>query len=375
MSEEPEALPHSAADGRLAPRLPFARIADVEKLPATERWLVDGFLMGSSITVLASTRKAGKTWVALALAVGVASGTPALGRFHVPTPGPVLLFPAEDDPRAIRERIESLCLGADVSMGELPIHIITADQLRLDQESDREKLEELLEHLRPKLLVLDPLVRLHSGAESYSGHVAELFRFLRSLQRRFEVAILLTHHVAKNRSGSTQPGAAMRGSSDLHAVYDHGALLQRLDDGSVLLSIEHRSAPSPEAIAFRLVSRPDGATSFDIIDEPFAEDAAPRAASQAPRLASQPRPAPAPLQDLVLQLLKRTSSPLSQVRIRRALGVRNETLTAVLRELEQQGRVQSLGRMKGWALSPNPPEDNHNQVGRRVAIDGRRPGP
>ena len=40
-----------------APRLPFARIGDIQRLPEGERWLVDGFLTGSSITVLASSPK------------------------------------------------------------------------------------------------------------------------------------------------------------------------------------------------------------------------------------------------------------------------------------------------------------------------------
>lgn len=332
------------------PRLPFQRIADVAKLPEGERWLVEGFLMGSSITVLASTPKAGKTWVALALAVGVASGSPALGRFHVPTPGPVLLFHAEDDSRAIRERIEAIAMGQGLAFDTLPIHVITADQLRLDDAADREKLEELLQHLAPKLLILDPLVRLHSGAESYVGHIAELFGYLRSVQRRFGVAILLTHHVAKNRSGAAQPGQAMRGSGDIHAAYDHGATLQRLEDGSVLLSLEHRSAPTPEPIAFRIVSRPGGATSFDVIDEPLAAGVPDRQRLDAPRKETVGQAQPATIHEQVIELLRQAPEPVSQVAIRKALRVRNETLTDILRDLASRGTVRNLGRMQGWQL-------------------------
>lgn len=333
------------------PRLPFARIADVAKLPEGERWLVDGLLTRSSIMVLAAAPKTGKTWVALAIAVGVASGTPVMGRFLAPVAGPVLLFPAEDDPRSVRGRIEAIALGAGTAFDTLPIHIITADQLRLDDATDREKLEELLEHLRPRLLVLDPLVRLHSGAESYVGHVSELFRYLRSLQRRFEVAILLTHHVAKNRTGAG-PGQAMRGSGDIHAAYDHGAGLQRLDDGSVLLTLEHRSAPSPEPVAFRLHSREDGATLFGVTDGPFED--APQGNAQRHVATAVPRPTDPALhvRDQVLALLAKAGRPLSQVAIRKTLRVRNETLADILRELASRGALQNLGRMGGWHLTP-----------------------
>lgn len=352
--------PHDADDATPPQRgLPFARIADIERLPEGERWLVDGFLANSSIAVLASSPKAGKTWVALGLAVGVASGAPALGRFHVPSPGPVLLFHAEDDSRAVRERIESIAVGQGLAFQDLPIHVITATSLRLDEEDDRANLEELLLHLRPKLLVLDPLVRLHAGAESYVGHMAELFGYLRSLQRRFDVAILVTHHVAKNRAAGSaaQPGQAMRGSGDIHAAYDHGATLHRQADGSVVLSLEHRSAPSPDPIALRIVSRPGGTTSFDVVDVDANGDGGvpepPRrsAAAAARPHAFSPRP-DVPVHEQVLRLLQRAARPLSQVSIRKTLRVRNETLTTTLRELEAKGVIQSLGRMQGWRVAP-----------------------
>lgn len=245
-----------------------------------------------------------------------------------------MLFHAEDDSRAVRERIESIAVGQGLNFQCLPIHVITAERLRLDNAADRESLEALLAELRPKFLVLDLLLRLHAGAESYVGHMAELFGYLRSLRRRFSVAILLTHHLAKNRSsGSTQPGEAMRGSGEIHAAYDHGATLQRQADGSVLLTLEHRSAPTPDPIAFRIVSRPGGATSFDIVDLD-ANDAEER---PAPRVAAPAHRVEVSIHELVLRLLQGAPGPLSQVSIRKALQVRNETLTAVLRELEEKG--------------------------------------
>lgn len=337
------------ADGLEAagPHLPFARISAIERLPEGERWLVEGFLSAAGVAVLASAPKAGKTWVALSLATAVASGEQALGYFHVPSPGPVLLFHAEDDPRSVRERIESLCLAQRLNLEALPIHVITAEALKLDDAAHRERLEELVAHLQPKLLILDPLVRLHSGAESYVGHVAELFGYLRTLQRRFQLAILVTHHVAKNRSSGAQPGLAMRGSGDIHAAYDHGATLQRQQDGSIVLALEHRSAPSPDPIALRLHSRPGGGTSFELVTD---EDAEPIAGTNGKGSAPRVRLAPpeVPVDQQVLDVLGRSSQPLSQVAIRRALKVRNETLTATLRALEEEGVIENLGRMKGW---------------------------
>lgn len=330
-------------------RLVVARIADIERMPEAERWLIDGFLTGGSITVLAASPKTGKTWVALALAVGVASGAPALGRFHVPSPGPVLLFHAEDDSRAVRERIESIAVGQGLALESLAIHAIRSERLRLDDPEDRRALEALLSELRPKLLVLDPLVRLHAGAESYVGHIAELFGYLRVLQRQFGVAILLTHHLAKNRSGG---GEAMRGSGDIHAAYDHGATLARQADGSVILRLEHRCAPRPDPIAFRIVSQAGGGTVFELVELAQEEATPERTPRRLSGAAVQPAKADVSLPDQVLAELRRAGQPLSQVAIRKALQVRNETLTKVLRELQASGAVHHLGRMGGWAVGP-----------------------
>ena len=54
----------------------------------------------------ATLPKSCKTWLALEMAVAVASGRPCLGRFPVPRPGPVLLFGAEDAPHQLKGRIE-----------------------------------------------------------------------------------------------------------------------------------------------------------------------------------------------------------------------------------------------------------------------------
>ena len=344
-------------------RLPFKPLVDIERMPEGERWLVEGFLSNSGLAVLAATPKAGKTWVSLALGVAVASGTPALGRFHVPDPGRVMLYPAEDDVRAVRERIESLCLGQGLELAELPIDVITADRLQLDDAEQREQLEELLEVQRPKLLVLDPLVRLHSGTESCAAHMSELFGYLRALQRRFGVAILVTHHLAKNRSsGATQPGQAMRGSGDIHASYDHGAMLHRERDGRLVLSLEHRIAATPEPMAFRLVSHEGGATTFEEAELDVEEEVERPRPRRAAVRELRPRPRPTkveqPVTEQVLGVLEQAGAPLSQVRIRKILKVRNETLTAALRTLQADGRVENLGRMGGWRVVGSTDSDS-----------------
>ena len=82
---------------------------------------------------------------------------------------------------------------------ELDIQVITAPSLRLDLDTDRARLEETVARLKPRLLVLDPFVRLHRIDENVSGDVAPLLAFLRELQRRYAVAVVVVHHAKKGR--------------------------------------------------------------------------------------------------------------------------------------------------------------------------------
>ena len=76
----------------------------------------------------------------------------------------------------------------------LDIAVIDVPTLRLDHRADRQRLVETVQCVSPRLVVLDPLVRLHAVAE-----VAPMLGFLRDIQRRFETAVLLVHRVRTRR--------------------------------------------------------------------------------------------------------------------------------------------------------------------------------
>jgi RecA-family ATPase len=157
-----------------------------------------------------------KSFLALDLAVAVAAGIPCLRRFAVPCAGRVLLFAAEDALHIVRRRLEGICAAAGMALADLDIQVITAPSVRLDLEADRRSLTETVASLKPRLLILDPFVRLHRIDENASGEVAPLLAFLRDLQRRHAVAVLLVHHARKG-AGRARAGQALRGSSEFHA--------------------------------------------------------------------------------------------------------------------------------------------------------------
>jgi hypothetical protein len=212
----------------------------------TDLWSAD------AVGIVGGEPKCCKSFLALDLAVAVASGTPCLRRFSVPQPGRVLLYAAEDALHVVRSRLEGICAAAGIGLRELDVHVITAPTLRLDLPADRGRLEQTVADLAPRLLVLDPFVRLHRIDENASGEVAPLLAYLRELQRRHNLAVLLVHH-AKKSGGRLRAGQALRGSSEFHAWGDSNLYLRR-DGPKLTLTVEHRAAPSTPAIELELVS-------------------------------------------------------------------------------------------------------------------------
>jgi hypothetical protein len=102
----------------------------------------------------------------------------------VPRRGRVLLYAAEDALHIVRRRFDGICDAAGVALADLDIQVITAPALRLDLDADRNNLADTVARLQPRLLILDPFVRLHRIDENASGEVAPLLAYLRELQRR-----------------------------------------------------------------------------------------------------------------------------------------------------------------------------------------------
>lgn len=296
-------------------------------------WLIDPLWAYQAVGVLGGSPKSCKTFLALEMALAVATGTPCLGRFPVATPGPVLVFAAEDDPLQVRARLHGLATARRVDFNHLPVFLILADQLRLDLPRDQDRLVDAIHTHQPRLLVLDPFVRLHRLQENSAQEISALLADLRALQRRFHLAVLLVHHVRK--TNGTASGQDLRGSGDLWAWGDSFLYLQRLND-QIRLSVEHRAARAPDPIALSLHDH-------DPVHLRIDDDALPH---KAPR--TTPRQDTLPQQ--VVNALTHHHAPLTQEQLRNQLKVRNQSLTLVLKKLRQQGALARTPH--GWTVAP-----------------------
>jgi hypothetical protein len=292
--------------------------------PEEHRWLVEGLWAEEAVGIVGGEPKCCKSFLALDVAVAVASGTPCLRRFAVRRPGRVLLYAAEDALDVVRRRIDGICRAAGVAIAGLDLQVITAPSLRLDVEVDRRDLAETVAALRPRLLVLDPFVRLHRVDENASGEVAPLLAYLRDLQRRHHLAVIVVHHARKG-AAHLRAGQALRGSSEFHAWGDSNLYVRRIGD-QIALSVEHRAAASHAGITIELCQSGD-ALALDVV----ARDAA----ADPPSLdASAPSP-----HDRVARALAEAVEPLTVAALRAACRIRTATLCGILADLVRQGRA------------------------------------
>jgi hypothetical protein len=288
-------------------------------------WLIEGLWSAGAVGVIGGAPKCCKSWLALEMAVAVASGRPCLGRFPVPTPGTVLVFMAEDAPMQVRERVENLSKARGADFGALDVGLIVEPTLRIDRAEDVLRLRSTLARRRPKLLVLDPYVRLQRVDENNATEVSAILATLRELSRTFGVAITLVHHARK--SPADHSGQALRGSSDFHAWGDSNLYLRRRGT-DLVLTLEHRAAATPAPIVLALIEDP---LRLDIRDGGDAT----------------PTPSEPLLSERILAVLVAGPMRLEDLRVR--LAVRKQSLAQALRDLESTGRI--VRRADGWALA------------------------
>ncbi len=305
--------------------LPVVRVGEIRSEENAQRWLVEGLWGASSVGVIGGAPKCAKTWLGLDMALSVATGTACLGKYAVPEPGPVLIYLAEDALPTVRERIEGMTRHRGLDLDQVAIYAITSPVLRLDRERDRTQLCETARQLRPKLLLLDPLVRLHGIDENNAGEVAELLAYFRSLQRQLALSVLLVHHTRKNGAGGVAAGLGLRGSSDIHAFGDSNLYLRRTRE-HLVLSSEHRAAPASAPVHLELVASNAKTTHLEVTGE----------------LEAGKRRG---LEERVLDLLA-GGVVLTRAKLRDSLAVQNERLGEALEALERAGRLRRTP--SGW---------------------------
>jgi hypothetical protein len=235
------------------------------------QWLVPNLLLLHGLNLLAGEVAAGKTFLALDLALGVAARGEAWGGLPVPH-GLVLYYCQDSSPELIGQRIFTLCRGYDIAPPDLlhfdfEPHIFAGGAQSLQghtaSASDPADLSDLADRIHSNgyiLVILDVLVRyLPKMTDNNTASVGSMLAGLRSLSSN--TTFLLVHHFNKQRSSHSRRdmewypsthGDRIRGSSDIFASMDAVLTLTRRGTTRTLSSLKNRSGSDQARLTFTI---------------------------------------------------------------------------------------------------------------------------
>src|SRR6266404_6280187 len=193
------------------------------RLPPIQ-WAIPNILP-EGLTLLAGKPKLGKSWLALSVALAVATGGVALGTYPV-MQGEVLYLALEDNERRLQSRAKHLL----ASMTAVPTGI--AFELRwprLDQGGLTHLEEYLQTHPHVRLVVIDTWARVSPKAwnrqRSQYEDEYEALTPLKYLADTYRVSILAVHHLRKMRGDDVLD--EITGSIGLTGAVDGALILKR----------------------------------------------------------------------------------------------------------------------------------------------------
>lgn len=229
------------------------------------RWLVKNIWTQAGCGFIAGAPKSYKSWMALDLAISVATGAPFLGMFAVPEAQPVLYIQEEDDLRLVADRLEAIVeerlpdrfwqgrLQLEGSRVDwippttpLPIALQVQTGFIASDPGWQAWLRDTVEDGQFGLVVIDTLGTTAGDIDTDRAQEmnTKILRPLKQIARTQSTALCIVHH-NKKQADSSRAGQDMLGSTALHAWVDC-AIYARGKDTSGIVVIEREAKLAPD---------------------------------------------------------------------------------------------------------------------------------
>jgi RecA-family ATPase len=201
-------------------RFPLLGWDDLEDAPPP-RWLIDGHILSGGVGTLTGSSGSYKTFLALSMALSVATATPWFGA-SIGEPGVVVYVAAEGSRAAIRVRVEAwIDEHGHAHPGSF---LLTPAPVNLWRRDDVDEFVTAIAPFRPRLICFDTLARCMAGADENSARdMGMVVENVGRIQRATDAAVLLVHHTGHDNKGRERGSSALRAAMDTAIQVKHEA--------------------------------------------------------------------------------------------------------------------------------------------------------
>jgi hypothetical protein len=222
----PAAMPTRETSRPASAKIPGPTIIDARQLLETTlrdpNFAVPGILP-EGLTLLAGKPKTGKSWLALGIAIAVASGGRALGRIKVER-GDVLYLALEDTQRRLQARLKAILRDEPCPAGLG----LTTTWPRVGSGGTEELLRRLDARKQTRLVIIDTLEKIRPQRARNGNLYAEDYSAVGALKRVADhagAAFLVVTHLRK--MGSEDPLDNVSGTAGQTGAADATLVLKR----------------------------------------------------------------------------------------------------------------------------------------------------
>ena len=222
------------------------------------KWLIQDWLPEATTAMMVSPPGNYKTWLAMAMAMAVSTGTKFINQFETNGRKPVLIIQQEDGKNLLRQRLRTIQtqhyidIGSWVEVEETEtgnviitmhyplfpeIDIYTASRVvRFDDNEIMNELGLLIEAKRYGLVIIDPLY-MAAKMDNYMSNAVQDMARLKLWRDAYGTAFLLLHHTRKTTNNDGVDRLDAWGSQFLNAWIETGIQTRLLkgDDKSIIL--------------------------------------------------------------------------------------------------------------------------------------------
>ncbi|QDT81991.1 Replicative DNA helicase [Gimesia maris] len=163
-------------------------------------WLINGVLVSNQICILAAQKKCLKTNLSIEIAFCLATGTPLLGEFQIPTAVKVAMIIGESGKATTQETFHRIAKSKGWCAENVKNLHFCFDLPSLDNIEDILQLKGIIKQLELKILFIDPIylcLKLGESAKNLFA-VGEKLVHLTRLGEETGCTIVLIHHTRKS---------------------------------------------------------------------------------------------------------------------------------------------------------------------------------